>query len=441
MPRANRLHISHRRMAHAKTIGLGMLFFAAVTLLAALPAAAVTKVTVEQLEQIVAGYHELADNDAAQRLSGLELSERMIKPRFERLNAALPGDKARLALLALADSSAFLNLPQADLLKLPAPDVAAQGHMVSQAADFVVETVSRMPDFLAAETTTRFEDMKNAPRMFDQLVVAEHQFNFQDREAVSVAFRNGREVKETPGSKKSTGVTYSTGLTNWGVFGPLLGVVMADILKGKIGWGHWEQGERGPLAVFRYAVPEDRANYTVRYCCFRSDRGEMRQFEAVPAYHGEIAIDPESGAVMRLVLKMDLQPELPMQRADQEVEYGAVEIGGKTYICPVRSISITSAEALVFHGYTIYADKKGQPDPGGKLKHTERTNQQPHVTAINNVTFDHYHQFRGEVRMLAGDGADSDAGAAAGPASQPAPSPVPGPEPAPAPPAGAHPPI
>jgi hypothetical protein len=424
MPRANRLHISHRRMAHVKTTGWGTLLFAAVAFLAALPAAAVTRVTVDQLEQSVAVCRALTDKDAAQRLSDLELSERLSKPRFERLNATLPGDRARLALLALADSSAFLNLPQADLLKLPAPDVAAQGRMVSQAADFVVETVSRMPDFLAAQTTTRFEDMKNAPRTFDKLLVAEHQFNFQDREAVSVAFRNGREVKETLGSKKSAGVTSSTGLTNWGVFGPLLGVVMADILKGKIGWGHWEEGERGPLAVFRYAVPEDRANYTVRYCCFRSDRGEMRQFEAVPAYHGEIAIEPGSGAVMRLVLKMDLQPELPMQRADQEVEYGPVEIGGKTYICPLRSISITSAEALVFHGYTIYADKKGQPDPGGKLKHTEQTNRQPHVTAINDVVFADYHQFRGEVRMLSGEGTDPDAAAPASPGA-PAAAPAP----------------
>jgi hypothetical protein len=202
-------------------------------------------------------------------------------------------------------------------------------------------------------------------------------------------------------------------LTSWGVFGPLLGLVMADVMKGKIGWGHWEQGTAGPLAVFRYAVAEDRSNYTVRYCCFRAGKGEMRQFEAVPAYHGELAIDPESGAIYRLVLKTDLQPELPMQRIDVVVDYGPVEIGGMTYICPVESTSISRAEAQVFHGNWFYVDRHDKPDPGStKVKHTE-TVSQPKVTAINDVIFENYHQFRAEMRILPEESAEPDGNAPA----------------------------
>jgi hypothetical protein len=219
-----------------------------------------------------------------------------------------------------------------------------------------------------------------------------------------VTYRNGREVVEPPTGKKSEGsVTYTTGLSTWGVFGPLLGLVMADVLKGRIGWGHWEQGANGPLAVFRYAVEEDKSNYTVRYCCFRAERGEMRQFEAVPAYHGELAIDPSTGAILRLVLKTDLQPALPMERIDVVVNYGPVEIGGRTFICPMESTSISRAEALIFHGNWFYVDRKGEPSPSGtKLKHTE-TVSQPKVTAINHVVFANYHQFRSEIRILTPD--------------------------------------
>jgi len=254
-------------------------------------------------------------------------------------------------------------------------------------------------------------------RGMDEPVVVAHQgFHFIDKVSAIVTYRNGREVLEPPGGKKPGAPTVisSTGLTTWGVFGPLLGLVITDIMKGKIGWSHWEQGASGPLAVFRYLVPADQANYTVRYCCFRAEHGEMKQFEAVPAYHGEIAVDPKTGAVLRLVLKTDLQPELPMERADQAVDYGPVEIAGKTCICPVQSISVSTAQTLMFHHYQFYADKKGQPDPGGKLKHVV-TVEQPTATAINDVVFDDYHQFRGELRILSSNSVDPAVAAPASP--------------------------
>jgi hypothetical protein len=386
----------------------------------ALPAPAASRVTVEQLQQAVAAAHGKPDKAVAQSLGNLELTERLSTARLERLKADLPGDQARLALLALADASAFLDLPAADVPPVAAPNSATQGQIISRAADFVVATISKMPNFFATRTTTRFQDMK-VSQLFYQTVFAFNQdFHLVDRLSATVYFRDGREVTEALGAGKVAGrVTSSTGLTNWGVFGPLLGVVMTDLLKGKVGWGHWEQGPAGLLAVFRYVVAEDRSNYTVRYCCFRSDRGEMREFEAIPAYHGEIAIDPESGVVFRLVLKTDLQPALPMERADVLVEYGPVEIGGKTYICPAKSISITKAGALEFHGTLFYADKKGQPDaPGNKPKHTESVSE-PRVTAINDVVFEDYHVFRAESRILPADGAEQDGNT---PAPVPAPA-------------------
>jgi hypothetical protein len=369
------------------------------------PAFAITPVTVQELEQFVASAKSWPDKDAAQRLTSMELTERLSSTRLNLLKSVLAGEKSRLALLALSDASAFLDLPAADILKLPVPNSTDQGRIVSRAADFVVAAVSKMPDFFAARTTTRFQDLKVTYGLDQPVVVSNQGFHFIDRVSATVAYRDGREVVEPPsGKKRGNTVTSTTGLTNWGVFGPLLGVVMTDILKGKIGWGHWEQGPTGPLAVFRYAVAEDRSNYTVRYCCFRSETGEMKEFETVPAYHGEIAIDPESGAIFRLVLMTDLQPELPMERSDVAVIYGPVEIGGKACICPVESTSISKAEALVFHGVLFYADKKGKPDNslGSKLKRKE-TLSEPTVTAINDVVFESYHQFRGDVHILSDD--------------------------------------
>jgi hypothetical protein len=386
-------------------------------MLFSLRAFAAERVSVAQLTQAVADLHDLPDENAAQRINVLELTERLIRPRYEELKSALPGEKSRQALLAVADSSAFLDLPAGDALGDPAPDQATKGRIVSRAADFVVETISRMPDFLASRTTTRFQNTRTLDQGGTATIVSTESFNFRDKNTDTVTFRNGREITETSGKKRrQSNVTVTTGLANWGIFGPLLGVVMTDLMKGKIGWSHWEKGPNGPLAVFRYVVDKDTSNYTVRYCCFRSEEGEMRQFEEVPAYHGEIAIAPESGAVFRLVLQTDLQALAaepddapPIERLDLVVDYGPVEIGGKTCICPVQSTTISRAEAIVFHGYAFYADKHGKPTGwvGDHLKHAESASL-PKVTAINDVVFDDYHQFRGEVRIVPTDNSGPD---------------------------------
>jgi hypothetical protein len=316
---------------------------------------------------------------------------------LDKLKAELPGDQSRKALLAVADAAAFLNLPAADILHDAPPDPATQGKVMSLAADFVVATLPKMPDFFATRTTTRFNDMRVEYLLGEPNIVQNEGFHLEDKFSDTVLFRDGREVVQpTTGKKSEITAPSQTGLANWGVFGPLLGIVMTDILKGKMGWGHWEQGAARPLAVFRYAVAEGKSGYTVRYCCFQSDGAVMREFKVVPPYHGEITVDPATGAVLRLVIKTDLKPGPQMLRADLLVEYSPVEIGGKSYICPARSISISKAVEVVSREVT---------SPDGKATYTVLAGM-PNVTSINDVVFDNYHQFRGEMRILPADNAD-----------------------------------
>ena len=150
----------------------------------ALSAFAATPVTVEQLEQALNASKALPDKEAALRLTGLELTERLSKARYEHLKTELPGEKTQLALLALADASAFLDLPAADTLHLSTPDSATQGRIVSKAADFVMATVPKMPDFYASRTTTRFQDLKVSYVSFgrdEPVVVANQGFHFVDK--------------------------------------------------------------------------------------------------------------------------------------------------------------------------------------------------------------------------------------------------------------------
>jgi hypothetical protein len=103
-------------------------------------------------------------------------------------------------------------------------------------------------------------------------------------------------------------------------------------------------------------------------------------------FHGEFSIDPESGAILRLTMQADLRPRLPLDESNIMVEYGPVNIGGKTYICPLRSVSISRARRFMdIHewgeDFKVYA---------------------PFETVLNDMVFGQYHLFHSSARMLPG---------------------------------------
>jgi hypothetical protein len=369
--------------------------------IAILPAFGADKVTVQQLEATLAASSGKGDKELARRLADLELTERLSTPRFDQLQRSLSGEKSRAALVALADASAFLSLPASEILSDAPPDRATQGQILSRAVDFVAASVTKMPDFLARQTTTRYQDMKARNVQSEPVVVTPGIYYLLSSDAVTIRFRNGKEEEErNPGKKGQDRAAPPQGLITWGVFGPMLGVVMKDLLKAKVGWSRWEQSPSGRLAVFRYSVPQDRSSYTVRYCCLNHWQsywqiGEGHVFEAVPQYDGEIAVEPKSGNVLRLTVKTAIGPPSPIYRADVLVEYGPVEIGGRTYICPVKSVSVTTAMDEVYRG----SEGQGHESVAAEVQ-VQSAVDRPRVTAINDVVFDSYHVFRSEMRIL-----------------------------------------
>lgn len=359
---------------------------------------ATKRVTVQTLEQLVSGAKVRPDKDVAHQLAEMELTERLSTSRLEQFEAQLPGEQARQALLALGDASAFLDPPASEVLKNPVPDRATQGQVLSRAVDFVQRTTLKMPDFLARRTTTRYRDAKPSPIEGD-VVVTPQIFHLLDKADSPVRYRNGKEEEGTDDPKKGKDIARpQSGLHSWGMFGPLLELVMTDILKAKIGWSRWEQSPSGPVAVFRYAVQRNQSSYTVRYCCVRAEFETFREFQAIVQYHGEIAVEPNTGTVVRLAMISDLEPRQPVLRADVLVEYGPIEINGKSYTNIRKSIAIFTATALVEHEKRrINGEFRGQAI-------TDNFN----VTAINDLAFDNYHVFGSEMRVLPAESAETD---------------------------------
>ena len=344
------------------------------------PAAlAATHINVEQLEHMLAGERNHPDAKVAKKLSNLELTERATSARLTRWETDFPGKQTHEALLALADASAFLNLPAADIPSLPTPDAATQKQILSRAIDYVKSTTHKLPNFLARRTTTRFDD---GPNMLIEIISDGPQdnkprpFRTDSSTESTVTYLNGLEVQDASADDPIETQSLTTGLTTSGEFGPILTTVAGDATHGQVFWSHWEQGPTGPRAVLRYSIPQEQSHYAVSLgTAMESGKAQF------PAYHGEIAVDPTTGAILRVTMEAELHPSHQIFKSSVLVEYGPVPIAGRNYTCPVRGVALSTI-------YRFSAEDK----PDRKAI--------PFVTYLNDVSFTHYHVFRADVRIV-----------------------------------------
>jgi VWFA-related protein len=352
--------------------------------------------TVKQLEQLMVESHGKPDGKVASQLSNMELTERLDTTTLTRWEAEAPGPETRQALVALADMSAFLDLPAGEIPSTAAPDFGAQRRLMALTVDYVSKTISKLPNFFATRVTTQFEDTPQGYEKAQTGVIPAQPLHFAGRSSANVIYRDGAEVVETRAGKENKSGPALQGLTTSGEFGPILVTTLIDAARSKLAWSHWEQGAHGPEAVFRYVVPKEKSHYQVEFCCVQGNGGNG-VFRQLSGYHGEMAVDPANGAILRLTLQADLKPSDPILRADIMVEYGPVEIGGKTYICPVKSVSNALAQAqapasVLMQGFHTQASAQYTPNLPGHQQ-----------TLLNDVAFEQYHLFRADTRVMAGN--------------------------------------
>ncbi len=347
-----------------------------------------TLVTIAQFEQFLSANPHPKDAKFAAQLAGFKLTERVGSARLAHWLQQFPGRSTQRALTALADFAAFEEAPAADRPNEPAPDLETQRQIFARAVDYVAQIRPTLPNFSALRSTARFEiatrdqisGQKYATLLFSQVTEnssyeplgridpgGDQWLFFTASSASPVTYRNGHEVAEGLNAQPPAS-SYQAQLSTIGEFGPILTVVLRDAIHGKLAWSHWESGADKPLAVFRYSVPASQSNYSV------FDNSTTQP--SFPAYHGEIAVDPITGAILRLVLSADTS-STGMSESGIVVDYGPVEIAGRSYTCPLRSIALSRASPAPVDGRA-----------------------QPPLTLLNDVTFTKYHLFRSEMRIL-----------------------------------------
>jgi hypothetical protein len=340
-----------------------------LALIAALPIAsrAAKRVTVAQLTQTLTadlGAHK-PDADIARQIAGMELSERLTDATLARLAATLNADtQAASALQLLADWSAFLDPPASELPLTPAPDDINQKRMLDAARTYVAQTVPRLPNLLATQTTGHYDDSPQVAR----------QGGWPVRAGLRLVQTSSREIsvyEETANQSATVAPArwQDQGLVSGGEFASTLGMIMNDTLKGKVIWSHWEQTATGQAAVFHYSVPRSASHFEVigslqRQAALEGSAAQVGNsrvagigvkpsggssssstFLTRPGYHGSLWLDPATGSILRVTVEVDSKENVSFQRAAIMVQYGPVQIGDSEFICPLRSVALSVALA------------------------------------------------------------------------------------------------
>jgi len=366
------------------------------------PPRAAERVSAEQMEQILGEAQRSSDSQMAARLSGLELTERMSGAKLAGWKDRMPGAKSRAELVAVADASAFLNPPAAKVPDAAAPDLATQRLMISKTIDYLMKTIPRLPNFFATRSTVRYRETGQKDDAMWKAPTGDESLHSDAVANATVLYRNGFDMVDAEAVKGRKPKKDERKMDTKGTFGPILSTVIGDAAHGNLRWSRWEKGAGGVRAVFEYSVPQAQSHFGLDYCCLTDGDG-TRVFKFKPGYHGELTIDAESGAILRLTVVADLEPRSPLEVSDIMVQYGPEVIGGNTYICPVRSVSLWRGRRNVRvnewgNSFKVYG---------------------PFETMLDDVSFEDYHLFRGEARILTGydeapDGKQGESGAAPG---------------------------
>jgi VWFA-related protein len=344
-------------------------------------------VTVAELRESIDELQHASDSEAERRLNGMELTERLSSSDLAKWLAMLKGKKAKQALTAVADQSVFFAPPAEETLPLQPPSIADQRQIMQRTVDYVSKTIRILPNLSAERNTTLYVEPPRDPGGAWKTAAGDHYLEPASIAKADVQVSHGQEDVSELSSTVIRKIPQNKSLHTEGAFGPILAAVLVAAAKpeSKLMWARWEKGVGGPLAVFRYNISKDTPIFKVEYCCLAVDFSQIKFSTYAPTY-GEIAVDSASGAILRFTMRAGLSWRLPLQHSDIMIEYGPVILGETSYICPIRSVSISRSRSIV------------QVSEFGEVFKANA----PFETILNDVKYENYHLFRSSSRVLPG---------------------------------------
>ncbi len=205
------------------------------------------------------------------------------------------------------------------------PTADEQQRALAAARDQAVHYASKLPDFLCTEQVERAASTSAANTQVDRLTIL-LSFNGH-KENYKLVSMNGSPTKQSFQSLD--------GLISRGEFGSQLIGVFEPASAADFQWKESSTLRKRRVAVYTYRIKRANSHYMV------GDRNDDGKLMSGPAgYHGEVFLDSETRAVLRLTsVADDIPKEFNVLSSTVEVDYDFVTVAGKSYLLPSHSQS------------------------------------------------------------------------------------------------------
>ncbi|HEY6490828.1 MAG: hypothetical protein WCC26_10950 [Terracidiphilus sp.] len=386
----NRYNHSARYFAQDNKMKRFARFLLLVAVVPTLLSASLRKMTVAQLQDVLAGLHNArkSDEQIADALKLIDLTEELTPTAMNSMVDLVKGPLSTEQMYVLEARSAMLAPPDTDLPKAASPDSAAQQAMLAKAQDYAAKTYPELPRLTATRLVARFQDgvetiqtyggnhVKITKDSTDPLWEQTSQYvRLKNTHIDTVEIDNGIEK---PGAKDTTPWGRNGLVNSMLPFLPMNLLTGEAVASSNPKFLRWEMINGLQAAVFAFSVDKKNSHYAINYCCFpdtssvssalyggngtkgggpspvggnlsaspfASPAGngnfsyvsDWNPFKAASGYHGELFVDPDSGAVLRTIVEARFKASDFVHNEDIRVDYAPMSIGRKTRYAPVRS--------------------------------------------------------------------------------------------------------
>jgi hypothetical protein len=267
------------------------------------------------------------DAQVAAYLKKVTLTEQFPPGRVEDLLAEGLGPKSYEQLMAISKASMLLPPPKnaisskAAPLAIPPPSAEEQKQLIAELREYAMNYDKRLPDFLCTQVTRRFYDPSGLEYWVGADTITAKLSYFQNREEKKVLFVNN-QYKDVDWDKLG-------GATSTGEFGNLLKEIFEPETETVFLWERWGtlRGKRNH--VLRYRVAQPNSKWAIVY---------EKSMTIQPGYTGLIYADAQTGLITRVTLDaQDIPSFFPIQMARTQLDYDYTDIGGSTYLLPLRA--------------------------------------------------------------------------------------------------------
>jgi hypothetical protein len=277
-----------------------------------------------------------SDVEIARFLAKVKLTDKLEDRAIEDLQSDFKiGPQTMAKLQALRDQSHTLIeakiAPVEKPKPIPPPSSEEQAAALEEVRGYALSYSKNLPDFICTEVTRRFGALPpgtrgwgaagDSPRWQAIDTVTKRLSYFDQKEEYKTILHNNTTMSD---QNKSVG-----GSESFGDFGSMLREIFEPATEARFEWDHWGTLRGQRVMEFGFHVRQERSQYSIVV------DGNKR---IVAAYHGTVAVDPTTHAVMRLtVVAENIPSDFPVKSTQDVLDYDYQDISGQTFLLPLKA--------------------------------------------------------------------------------------------------------